>query len=140
MTEIDESASPSVTDPEVAAIAAPVLGLCPRVPRAVMEEAKMGFTRGLESMMGSPPAGMLLNVRRPVCGQIGDCPGADARKCTTRNVRSPGRPFVGQFPICWELDTREKAEPNRYAAEARALAALIVSAWREGRRVVVVTP
>jgi hypothetical protein len=136
--EIDESANPCLREPATIILAAPVLNICPRIPRSIVEEAKKGFTKTFESMMGSPPIGMLLKMKSPVCGDIMTCPSADRLKCTTKNVRPSDKPMIGKFPVCWELWVGDIRGPNRYAVEARAIANVIVNAWKEDRRAIIV--
>ena len=139
--ELDPGAVPELLDEEVMAAADPVVSRCPRVRRQDLEDAKRGHTKRLEAVLGTPPIGHLLMMASPVCGEVGTCSSADRSVCTTRNSAG-GRPFLGRFPICWEFDVNRKVSRKvgpRASSAARELASHIVNAWREDRRVFVVT-
>lgn len=136
VAEFDPGRVPCLSDPEVLRAAAPVLKRCSRIPRPVLESAKMGHSREFEELVGTPPVGCLLRLERPVCAEIGFCASADPVRCTTRYV-APGRRWaVGRFPPCWEFEVLD--ERPEVASGARALAASVVAAWRGGRVAVLV--
>lgn len=136
--ELDIDAVPELRDPAVLDAASAVVGICPRVHRSVIEEAKKGYTKELSRVMGSAPLGMLLKLSKPVCGEIGTCPMAKPGSCTTKNSKPRGRPFIGLFPICWELDV-DMRFGLRAATRAREISAIVVASWREDRRVLIIS-
>lgn len=128
---------PGMSDPAVVAAASPILLRCSRMPRHVLESAKIGNSREFEALVGTPPIGCLLKLDRPVCSEIRFCLMADREKCTTRYVDPGRRGAIGMFPPCWDFEVLD-ADPG-VASLARQIASGVVSAWKAGQTVVVVT-
>jgi len=131
VAELDPERVPELRDPAVLAAAAPVLDRCTRMPRRVLESAKVGHSREFEALLGTPPIGCLLKLERPVCAEIDVCATADRAKCTTRYVAPRRHGAIGMFPPCWEFEVGE-ADPVT-AARARALAASVVPLYGDQR-------
>jgi hypothetical protein len=132
VSELDPESIPSLTDPVVVRLADAVLSRCTRAPRSAVEDAKSGLPESLEAHLGSPPAGCLLRVSVPVCAELKFCVISDPVRCSTRHrtKRGPG------FPMCWTFSVPEGGTgPQR--SQAQDLADSIVSAWRDGRHVVI---
>lgn len=126
--EFDPELIPELARPDVLEASSSVLALCTYVTRVVLEKAKIRDTRGLEQALRTPPYGCLKKIDRPVCSQIRDCVSADTKTCTTHFLKKT----VGAFPLCWsyrvELD------------DARYLCGSIISAWKDGKYVLIVKP
>lgn len=137
LMELDPDAVEELRSPEILEAVSSILLIVPKVPRDVLEEAKMGHTKRLEQVMGTPPLGLLMKMERPICAEIRTCATADIRACTTRNLNRK-EPIIGRFPMCWEFSVDKKKHNIKVAVAARALASCIINAWREDRRVLIV--
>ncbi len=135
VSELDPGRHPPLADPVVASLADAALSRCSRVTRAALEDAKNGYTEGLESQLRTPPLGCLLMMARPECAEIPTCATADRRRCTSRYAEK-GRPA---FPHCW-TSTVGVAGTAEQVSYARDLVDSIVDAWRQGRYVVLAVP
>lgn len=134
VSELDPERVGAMRNPEVLRHADPVLSLCTRASRAVLEDAKIGGTDALEDALGTPPEGCLLKLSVPVCRHVAgrSCSMADAGRCTTRSRDRRGP----DFPVCWELDI--PGGLTEASVAAGYLTSRVVSAWRELRYVIVV--
>lgn len=122
---------------EVLLAAADVLDRCSRMPRHVLESAKMGHSREFEALVRTPPVGCLLKLKLPVCAEIKSCAIANPVKCTTRFVEPRRRGAIGRFPPCWEMETDPKLSQD-VNMKVRSLASGIVSSWKSGHYVIIV--
>ena len=125
---------PLDASPELLAAAEPILRRCSKMPRAVIEEAKMGHTKEFESLMLTEPVGALIKFETPICREIKHCAMANRIVCTTRNVKLK----AGKFPICWEYQCSDDT-PESLRMDVQAIAFAVIHAWREGNWVVFVT-
>jgi hypothetical protein len=134
VSELDPESVPLLADPEVARLAGAVLSLCARAPRTALEDAKSGLPEALEPYLGTPPAGCLLKMSVPLCSEVRHCVISDSVKCSThhRMKRGPA------FPMCWTFAVPLGGTPAQ-SSRARDLSDSIVSAWRDGRHVIVAT-
>ena len=130
VSEIDMSVLEA--EPSVLEAFSPLLALCTQLTRSELEEAKAGWDSALKVKLRSPPAGCLVRIPSPLCGEIGHCSMASRPTCTTKNLLKKG----GGFPVCWtySLDHLDGFERS-WAAE---LCDAVVHAWRQGRHVIVV--
>lgn len=101
-----------------------ILQLCSRVPRSVLEEAKIGWTKPLEEALRTPPVGALLRLNK-TCSQYGDCPSGKLPTCSTSHLNRKRR--GGAFPDCWDHGDD-------------LISSEIVHAWRDGAYVIIVDP
>lgn len=133
VSELDPASVPCLWDNEVLTLAAPFLAICTRAPRAAVEDAKSGLPESLEPFLGTPPAGCLLKAPSPVCAELRFCAISDRTKCSTAYFvrKKPA------FPLCWTADLLKARTPEK-GSQARDLVDSIVSAWRDGRHVVLV--
>lgn len=125
--ELDPETCPALLDLEVLRSSMWLLRHCTRATRRVLEDAKGGWAGPLQEALGTPPAGCLLRMEKPVCAIIGECGIADEALCTTRNLKKG----IGRFPVCWEADVPREGADLTYR---------VVHAWKEGRWVVIVSP
>lgn len=135
VSELDQGRHPPLSDPAVAALADAALSRCSRVTRNALEDAKNGYTEGLESQLRTPPRGCLLMMSGPECAEASTCATADRRKCSARYAER-GRPA---FPYCW-TSAVEGPGTAEQRFQARDLVDSIVDAWRSGRYVVIAVP
>jgi hypothetical protein len=135
VSELDQGRHPPLVDPVVAALADPALSRCSRVSRDALEDAKNGYTEGLESQLRTPPRGCLLMMARPECAEVKVCATADPGRCTAR-YSERGRPA---FPHCWTFRV-EGPGTEEQRSYARDLVDSVVDAWRSGRVVVIAVP
>jgi hypothetical protein len=133
VSELDPESIPSLTDPVVVRLADAVLSRCTRAPRDALEDAKSGLPESLEAHLGTPPGGCLLKVSSPVCAELKFCVISDPVRCSTRHRAKRGGP---DFPMCWTFSVPSGGTPEQ-SSQARDLADSIVSAWRDGRHVVI---
>lgn len=104
-----------------------IIALCTKVPRQVLEDAKIGYTKPLENLLRTPPAGALMKLDYPVCANINDCIMA-TDKCTARAGM--------KNPECWEYSpTNHDLEIDTITA--KEIARTVVMAWRDGRHVII---
>lgn len=136
VVEIDPSKIPEITDTKVNELLQDIILKCARMPRHVLESAKMGGTREFESLMSTPPIGCLLKLNKPVCAEINVCLMANNTKCSTRFSKLRYNKPIGNFPMCWEYDVEPPENDAFYAA--RNLASFIVSAWKQNSLVIIV--
>ena len=135
VSELDPASVPCMWDNGVLFLAASFLALCTQAPRAAIEDAKSGLPESLEPFLGTPPAGCLLRAPTSVCAELRFCAISDRTKCsTTYFIRK--KPA---FPMCWTADLLKASTPE-VGSQSRDLVDSIVSAWRDGRHVVIVTP
>ncbi len=132
VSELDPESVPSLTDPVVVRLADAVLSRCTRSPRVALEDAKSGLPESLEAYLGTPPSGCLLKVSTPVCAELRFCAMSNPTKCSTRNVAR--RRAI--FPMCWTCSLPDGGTEEQ-RSQARDLSDSIVSAWRDGRHVVI---
>lgn len=132
VSELDPESIPSLTDPVVVRLADAVLSRCTRAPRDAIEDAKSGLPESLEAFLGTPPFGCLLKLSLPVCAELKHCVISDPVRCSTRHRTKRGP----DFPMCWTFSVPTGGTPEQ-SAQARDLADSIVSAWRDGRHVVI---
>lgn len=133
VSELDPESIPCLMDDAVLLAAAPFLVLCTRAPRQAVEDAKSGLPESLEAFLSTPPAGCLVKVQPHACAEVRHCVISDRTKCSTRySLRK--RPA---FPRCWTASVLSHGSPE-VVSQARDLADSIVSAWRDGRHVVLV--
>lgn len=135
VSELDPESIPSLSDPVVALLADAVLSRCTRAPRDAVEDAKSGLPESLEAHLGTPPAGCLLKVSVPVCAELKLCVISDPVRCSTRHRTKRGG---AAFPMCWTFSVPPGGTPEQ-SSQARDLADSVVSAWRDGRHVLVVS-
>lgn len=137
VSEINPELFPEFSEPEVMSAASDILDQCSRMPRHVLESAKMGHSREFEALMRTPPIGCLLKLKLPVCAEIKSCAIANPIKCTTKFVEPKRRGAIGKFPPCWEMETDPNLSQN-VAIKVRALASGIVTSWKAGHYVIIV--
>jgi hypothetical protein len=133
ISELDVEVVEELRMPEVLEATAEIIKLCSKMPREIVEEAKLGHSKNFTSLMKTPPVGSMMKLPSPICAMIRDCAIADKRKCTTRNISNQ----IGKFPICWEFKPPKLTEDD-VIPRAQSLAFAIVHAWREGRYVILV--
>lgn len=133
VSELDPESTPSLTDPVVVRLADAVLSRCTRAPRAAVEDAKSGLPESLEAYIRTPPAGCLLKLSLPVCAELRFCVISDPVRCSTKHRTKRGGPG---FPMCWTSAVPDGGTEGQ-RSQARDLADSIVSAWRDGRHVVI---
>lgn len=136
VVELDPERVIEITNEKVKNLIDNILSRCTKMPRHVVETAKLGGTREFEKLMSTPPIGCLLKIDKPVCAEINTCLSANKQKCTTRFLNVKSKTHLGRFPVCWEYDT-EKAEDDIYYM-ARNLASFIILSWKINRLVVII--
>jgi len=136
VVELDPERIIEINNEKVKNLMKNILSRCTKMPRYVIETAKLGGTREFEKLMNTPPVGCLLKIDKPVCAEINSCLMANKQKCTTKFLNMKSKNYLGKFPICWEYEI-EKTEDNAYY-EARNLASFIVLSWKENKLVVIV--
>ena len=119
--------------PDLLIAAESILQRCSRMPRSVIEEAKLGHTKKFEALMLTEPVGALIKFESPICRMIRNCAMADQTTCTTRNVKMT----TGKFPICWEYECSDSV-PESLCQDVQAIAFAVVHAWRNGQWVIFV--
>ncbi len=132
VSELDPESIPSLTDPVVVRLADAVLSRCTRAPRDAIEDAKSGLPESLEAHIRTPPVGCLIRLSIPVCAELRFCVISDPVRCSTRHTTKKGP----DFPMCWTFDVPKGGTPEQ-SSRAKDLADSIVSAWRDGRLVVI---
>lgn len=100
-----------------------VLDKCPRIPREIIEEAKLGHSQRLNPYLRTNPLRILKFNK--LCRLIDHCVMADKKICTTVNKN---------FPVCWEFGNEE----DEILKEEENLATKIFHFWKEGAIVVIV--
>lgn len=128
MGALDAWARQVFTDPAARQLIAAVEGLCTRVPRCVMDDAKAGYTKPLERLLKTPPAGAMLRLDKPQCFSLSSCAMANPDRCTTRSAK---------LPECWDYDIGEHSDFTDSMAAAQEFAKTVVMAWRDGRYVII---
>ena len=100
---------------DLSSISDPVMDLITVMPRQVLEEAKIGYTRPFERLLRTPPVGALIRLDAR-CDQMSTCPMRNAAACVTSHKK---------LPDCWTGDGVRDAE--------------VVRAWKDGRYVILVS-
>lgn len=128
MGALDKFEKAAFKDPAAFKAMSSVVSLCTKAPRQAMEDAKIGHTKPLEKLLGTPPVGTLMKIDRPVCMNISDCAMADNKKCTAR---------FSKFPECWDYFMGGDVDFTDSMAAAHEIVKEIVMAWRNGRYVII---
>jgi hypothetical protein len=102
-----------------------ILDKCSRIPREIVEEAKLGHSQRFNPYLKANPSGVLIKFDK-ICRLIDHCIMADKRICKTSNFK--------KMPVCWEFGKKEDV----VLSPDEELATKIVHFWKEGINVLIV--
>lgn len=103
-----------------------ILDRCMKVPKDIIEEAKLGNTDKFQKFLKTPPIGIMIKLNL-TCRLFDDCTMSDKIKCNTKK---------SELPVCWEF-----GKPSKVGSELSSeedFASQCVHFWNN-KAIVVIT-
>lgn len=99
----------------------------PIIPRAVVEEAKLGYDRNFVKLLGSPPYSVLMRLDNLKCNERYFCASYSPSLCEMKPKKSKKEE---DFQRCWVYESLIRDE--------RILISSLVFKWKEGFNIVII--